>query len=155
RHAVQDNDAVAQVNMVAGHADEPLDQREICWRTIHWVGVCHRLDENYDIAATGLAIVHERHPPAGGRKCDPVDDEMIPDEKSLLHRSRRNDVILREEVEDEEPHDEHRTDAGDGLKGRLCRGFFLRSGLPIRWGALLWSFVFLHGLAFEWNAADG
>ena len=64
-HAVEDHDAVAQMDMVAGNADQPLHQDQVLRIPIA-VRIRHRLEEDHDVAALRLAVVNQRHP-LGGR----------------------------------------------------------------------------------------
>ena len=120
RHAVEDDDAVVQVDVVAGHADETLDEEEVLGLALGVkLGLGDRLDENDDVAAARLAIVNQRHPLGGRSERDAVDNEVIADQERFLHRSGGDDEVLREKGEDEQAHHQHGTDAGHGFKRRL------------------------------------
>ena len=130
-HAVEDNDAVAQMDVVAGHADEALDQEEVLGLAVGVrLGLGDGLDEDDDVAAPRLAVVNQRHPLGGRSERDAVDDKVIADQQRLLHRSGGNDEVLREKGEDEQANHQHRTDAGSGLKRRFFHlgGSCLRAG---------------------------
>src|ERR1035437_1648696 len=67
RDAVQDHGSVTQMDMIARHADEALDQDQVLRVAIRvWFGFRGWPDEDYDIPALRLAIVDQPHPPGGG-----------------------------------------------------------------------------------------
>ena len=76
--AVQVDDAVAEVDAVAGNADGALDQEEV--RAFR-VG----LEENNDVATVNGAVVEKRCPEGAGGEGDAVDYDVIADEERLLH----------------------------------------------------------------------
>jgi len=104
------DEAGAQVDVIAGDADEALDQGLVDQLVAHRVR--HRLDEDHDIVAPGLAVVNQRHPFGRGREGDAVDQQVVAHQQSLLHGAGGNDVVLRQKREDEQPHHQHGADAG-------------------------------------------
>src|SRR5580658_3808471 len=109
-HSIDEDDAVAQMNTIAGNAYQPLYKKRVfasCHR--------HRLQENNNIVSLWLAVVGQRHPLVGRRESDAIDEEMVTDEERLLHRSRGNDEVLCEKGENEKSHDEHCAQTGDTL----------------------------------------
>ncbi len=125
------------MDVVAGHADEALDQEEVLGLAVGvQFGLGDGLDEDHNVAAPRLAVVHQRHPLGGRSQRDAVDDEVIADQQRLFHRSGRDDEVLREKGENEQAHHQHRADAGHGFKRR----FFHPGGLRSRFLTLLGGF---------------
>src|ERR1035438_10123756 len=62
RHAIEDDNAVAQVDMVARDADQPLHQGEVLRFSVRvraWVQ--HGLSKNHNVAPLWFAVVDQRH----------------------------------------------------------------------------------------------
>ena len=109
RHAVEDHDAVAQMDMVAGHADQPLHQGQILGISIR-IQVRHGLDEDHNVVAPGLAVVNQRHPLRGRGQGDAIHQQVVAHQQRLLHRAGGNDVVLRQKGEDEQAHHQNRAE---------------------------------------------
>ncbi len=105
--AVEIDDAVAEVDAVAGNADGALDEEEI-----RLAG----LEEDDDVAALDVAIEGERRPFGGWGEGDAVDQDVVTDEESLHHRGRGDLEVLEDEGHDEETDGEDGADGGEGLK---------------------------------------
>ena len=90
--AVEDDDSVAQVDVIAGDADEALHQIQVGFAGF---------EEDDDVAAVGFAVMDERHPGGCGCEGDAVDEEMVADEEGFLHGAGGDDEVLAEEGEDE------------------------------------------------------
>ena len=58
-----------------------------------------------------------------------IHHQVIAHQQRLLHRSGRNDEVLRQERKNEQPHHQHRADAGDRFKGRFFHVFLFGSRL--------------------------
>jgi len=80
RHSVDNHDAVAQMDMVARHANESLDQ-------VHVVAIFigHRFVKDHNIAALGLTVVNERHPFGGWSEGDAIYQQMVAHQECLFH----------------------------------------------------------------------
>jgi len=120
--AIDVNDAIVKMNMVAGHSDKPLYQKEDCRLAITVDGA--GLDKHDDVAALWLAIVDEGHPLGGRRQSDAVHNEVITDQERLLHRAGRNDEVLREKGKDKKAYDQNRANARRSFEGSLFVSFF-------------------------------
>jgi hypothetical protein len=112
--AVEVNDAVAEMNSVAGDADGALDEEEI-----RLAG----LEKNDDIAALDIAIEGEGRPLGGRGEGDAVDEDVVADEESLDHRGRGDLEVLEDEGHDEETDGEDGADGGERLEWSF--GLFL------------------------------
>ena len=113
RYAVAIHDSVAQMNPVAGHADDPLHH-------IHASRCRVRMQEDHDLAALRVAIGKQRpHPRSLGRKLDAVHEHMVADQQRVLHRTRRNLERLHHKRDDEQSGDQHRRQR----RQKLDRGF--------------------------------
>ena len=118
--------AVIQVDVVAGNADQALDQEEVLRLAIRVkLRLGRRLDEHDHVVALRFAVVNQRHPLCGRRKGNAVDYKVVAHQKRLLHGPRRNNKILRDKRENEQSHNQHRADAGDRLERRFLHLFFV------------------------------
>src|ERR1700722_15184151 len=121
RHPIQDHDAVAQMDMVAGQTDEALDENGVLRLaiSIHLIeaGLEDRLVEDDNVTAPGLTVMNKGHPLCGRSQIDAVNNQMIANEQRIFHRSGWDDEVLRDEGEDEQPNHQHRTNARQRFKG--------------------------------------
>lgn len=104
--AVEVDDAVAEVDAVAGDADGALDEEEI-----RLAG----LEEDDDVAALDVAIEGEGCPLSGRGEGDAVDEDVVADEEGVDHRGRGDLEVLEDEGHDEETDGEDGADGGEGL----------------------------------------
>ena len=114
RDAVEVDDAVAEMDSVAGDADGALDEEEI-----RLAG----LEEDDDVAALDVAIEGEGRPLGGRGEGDAVDEDVVADEEGVDHRGRGDLEVLEDEGHDEETDGEDGADGGEGLKWSF--GLFL------------------------------
>jgi hypothetical protein len=111
---VEVDDAVAEVDAVAGNADGAFDEEEI-----RLAG----LEEDDDVAALDVAIEGEGRPFRGRGEGDAVDEDVVADEESLDHAGRGDLEVLEDEGHDEETDGEDGADGGEGLEWSF--GLFL------------------------------
>ena len=78
--------------MIAGNADAALDQKEV-----RLAG----FEEDHDVVSLWLAVVDQRHPVGGRRQSDAIDHQVIANQQSVLHGTRRDDEVLAQKREDE------------------------------------------------------
>ena len=114
RDAVEVDDAVAEMDAVAGDADGALDEEEI-----RLAG----LEEDDDVAALDVAIEGERRPLGWRGEGDAVDEDVVADEEGVDHRGRGDLEVLEDEGHDEETDGEDGADGGEGLEWSF--GLFL------------------------------
>jgi hypothetical protein len=105
RDAVEVDDAVLEVDVVAGDADAALNEDEVGSFRV-W------LEEDDNVAAAGLAIVDEGKPTRGRCKRDTVDEDVVADEQGLLHGAGGNFEVLEDEGHNEEADRKHGADGG-------------------------------------------
>jgi len=118
RDTIDEDGAVAQVYVIAGHADETLDEGEIDGIAVGvGFGLRRGTIEDDDVAALGIAMVDQRHPAGAGKKCDAIAKQMIADHQGVFHRAGGNCEILADKSENEQPDDEDGADAGEGFEG--------------------------------------
>ncbi len=127
RLAVNVDDTVMQMDVVAGDADEALNQGKILPRVGAGNIVCHRLPEDDDVIALWLAVMDEREPVVAGREGEAVDEEVIAYEEGVFHGAGGDDEVLADEVEDEETDYEDSRVAGNGFKEGFS-GFLVGCG---------------------------
>ena len=74
------DDAVMQVNVIAGNTDQPLHQIQIfpC-------GVRDGLDEHNDVTTSWFAIVNQGKPLGRGRQGQSVNKQMIANQQCVFH----------------------------------------------------------------------
>ncbi|MPL88756.1 hypothetical protein SDC9_34783 [bioreactor metagenome] len=109
RRAVDVQHALHHLDLVAGQADQPLDE----------VDVLRRVTEDDDIAAFGLAREDPAGDRAGGERAGMariavghlVDEEEVADQQRVLHRARGNPERLEEQGA-EHPRDHQCPDDG-------------------------------------------
>jgi hypothetical protein len=111
--SVEVDDAVGEVDVVAGDSDDSLDEKEI-----RLAG----FEEDDDISALDVAVVNEGKPVRGRRQSGAVYDEMIAYEQGLFHRTRGDGKVLEEEGLREEQNHDDSADGGEGLEGRFFYG---------------------------------
>ncbi len=112
--AVEVDDAVAEVDAVAGDADGALDEEEVGRFGLG-------LEEDDDVAALDVAVVDEGRPVGGRGEGDAVDQDVVADEQRLLHGGGGDLEVLEDEGHDEEADGEDGADGGEGFQ----RGFGL------------------------------
>jgi hypothetical protein len=117
--SVEVNDAVAEVDVIAGEADGTLDEDEV-----RGFGV--RLVKDDDVTVLDGAVVDEGCPFGGRREGGAVDNDVVADEEGLLHGGGGDFEVLEDEPHDEEADDEDGADGGEGLERGLgglgCKG---------------------------------
>ena len=113
-YAVEVDDAVAEVDVVAGNADGALDEEEV------W-GLGVGFQEDDDVAAADFTVVDEWRPFCGWSEGDAVDEDVVADEEGLDHRGGGDLEVLEDEGHDEEAYGEDGADGGEGFE----RGFVL------------------------------
>ena len=121
--AVQVDDTVAEMDVVAGDGDGALDQEEV-----RLAG----LEEDDDIAALDVAIEDEGCPGGGRSERDTIDQNVIADKQGLLHGGGGDFEVLEDEGHDEETDGEDGADRGQGLERGL--GVVVRGGHGLRRG---------------------
>jgi hypothetical protein len=118
-NAVEVDDAVAEVDVVAGDADGALDEEQVG-------GLGLGLEEDDDVAAVDVAVEGKGCPFGGGREGDSIDEDVVADEQGADHRGRGDLEVLEDEGHDEEGDGEDGADGGHGLqKGLMLFGLFL------------------------------
>src|ERR1700722_8034413 len=110
RLAIEEDYAVAQVDPIAGNADDPLHQVE--------VGLAG-FEKDDDVAAANIAIVDKRGPLRARREGGGVHQHMVAHQQSLFHGGRGNLEILKNEGQGKESDDQHRTDGSKCFQRRL------------------------------------
>ena len=66
-HSVEDHDAIAKMDMVAGYANQPFDQEEVLRLAVSiQFRLGNGLDKDDDVAALRLTVVNQWHPLGGG-----------------------------------------------------------------------------------------
>jgi hypothetical protein len=124
RDSVEVDDAVAEMDVVAGDADGAFDEEEV-----RGLGV--RLEEDDNVAAADVAVVDERGPLRGRSEGDAVYQNVVANEQRLLHGGGGDLEVLEDEGHDEEADREHSADGGEGLEWRL--GLVLLFGVRDVW----------------------
>ena len=123
RDAVEIDDAIAEVDAVAGDADGALDEVEVG-------GLGIGLEEDDDVSALDVAVADEGRPCCLRGEGDAVDQDVVADEQGLLHGGGGNFEVLEDEGHDEETDGEDAADGGEGFEGGLLLfgllGFRLR-----------------------------
>src|SRR5580658_2298349 len=80
RDAVENHDAVAQMDVVTRHPDEALDESGVYRLAIgiHRIeaGLEDRLDEDDNVAAPGLTVMNKGHPLCGRSQIDAVNNQV-------------------------------------------------------------------------------
>jgi len=114
--AVDVDHAIVEMDVVAGDADEALDEGLILRLVVAGHGVSDWLEEDYDVAAPGLTVANEREPVMAGREGEAIDEEVIADEEGVLHGAGGDDEVLADEIEDEETDYEDPRVAGNGFE---------------------------------------
>ena len=114
--------------MIARHSNEAFYQDLVDRLSF---GVGFRLgkgavEDDY-VAALRVAMMNQRHPGRRRTKCDAIDEQVVTHQKRVLHGPGRNNEILTEKCEDEEPDHENRTDAGERLQWSFFRFRLRRS----------------------------
>ena len=122
--AVEVDDAVAEMDVIARDADGAFNEKEI-WS--FGIG----LEEDDDVAAADVAVVDEGRPLRRRGEGDAVYENVIADEQRLLHRGGGNLEVLEDEGHDEETDGEDGADGGERLKGSL--GLVLLLGVRDVW----------------------
>ena len=112
RDAVEVEDAVAQMDAVAGKADAALDQIEVG-------GLGVGLEEDDDVAAADVAVVDEGRPVGWRRERDAIDQDVVADQQRLLHGGGGDLEVLEDEGHDEEAEGEDGADGGERLEWGL------------------------------------
>ena len=110
RDAVEVDDSVAEVDVVAGNADGAFDEEE--------VGLAG-FEEDDDVAATDVAIEDEGRPFCGRREGDAIHQDVVADEQRLDHRRGGDFEVLEDEGHDEETDGEDGADGGEGFEWGL------------------------------------
>ena len=106
RDAVEVDDAVAEMDVIAGDADGALDEEEVGFAGF---------EEDDDVAAADVAIVGEGRPLCGWGEGDAVYQDMVADEERLDHGGGGDFEVLEDERHDEETDGENGADGGEGL----------------------------------------
>ena len=107
RDAVEVDDAVAEVDAVAGDADGALDEEEI-----RLAG----LEEDDDVAAADVAIEDEGRPFGGRGEGDAIYQDVVADEQGFDHAGGGDLEVLEDEGHHEETDGEDGADGGEGLE---------------------------------------
>jgi hypothetical protein len=118
--SVEVDDAIAEVDVIAGDANGALDEEEI-----RLAG----FEEDDDVAASNVAIEGKRRPLCRRSKGDAVHQNVVADEQGLHHGGRRDFEVLEDEGHHEETDGEDGADGGEGLQRGF--GLLLLSGLKI------------------------
>lgn len=108
--AVEVDDAVAEVDSIAGDGDGALDQKEV-----RVAG----LQKDDDVSAADVAVVDEGSPPGGWGEGDAIDQDVVADEKRFDHRGGGDLEVLEDEGHDEEADGEDAADGGQGFERGL------------------------------------
>src|SRR5579872_3421982 len=96
--AVAVHHAISEVNAVAGYADNPLDDIE---------AGRFRREEHNDVPEVHVSITNDRPDPVGlGSKLNSIDEDVVPDQEGIFHRTRRDFEGLHDEGNDEQSYDE-------------------------------------------------
>ena len=122
RDAVEVDDAVAEMDAVAGNADGALDEEEVGFAGF---------EEDDDVAAADVAIEGEGRPFCRRGEGDAVDEDVVADEERLDHRGGGDLEVLEDEGHDEETDGEDGADGGEGLEWGL--GSVLLGGCDLVW----------------------
>jgi hypothetical protein len=121
--AIEVDIALVQMQMVTWNPDHPLDQEHI--------GITG-LQEDDDVAAMHGAITHKGRPVRRRRQIHAVDQDMVADEQSLLHRAGGDDEVLKDEGEDEEAYHDDGAVRCQGLERGLVMPRGARCGVVRR-----------------------
>ena len=125
RDAVEVDDAVAEMDLVARDADGALDEEEVGFAGF---------EEDDDVAAADVAIEDEGRPFCGRSEGDAVDEDVVADEEGLDHRGRGDLEVLEDEGHDEETDGEDGADGGEGLERGLGMVLLLGRFEVVRFG---------------------
>ena len=107
RDTVEVDDAVAEMDAVAGDADGALDEEEI-----RHAG----LEEDDNVAAANIAIKGEGRPLCRRGERDAVYQDVVADEQGFDHAGRGDFEVLEDEGHHEETDGEDGADGGEGLE---------------------------------------
>jgi hypothetical protein len=105
--SVEVDDAVAEMDVIAGDADGALDEEEV-----RLAG----LEKDDDVAAPDVAIEGEGGPFCGRGQGDTVYEDVVADEQGLHHGGRGDLEVLEDKGHHEETDGKDGADGGEGLK---------------------------------------
>ena len=111
--AVEVDDAVAEVDAVAGDADAALDEDR-------GRGFGGGLRKTMMSPRLDVAVVDEGSPVGGRGEGDAIDQDVVADEEGLLHGGGGDLEVLEDEGHDEEADGEDGADGGEGLECGLA-----------------------------------